>query len=170
MIRLDGQEIPEPYHLRDLNNALSILAPEAVGGAELYTGGFPVEYGDRTGGVLDLTSREPRSRRRLEMGVSLYHLEASGSGRLPSAHGDRGSWLAAVRAGNLELAAKVASLDREPHSPISLARSTSPSVPAGRCAATCFSRKTSSGPSSRAVSVSTPPTRIGTVGSPTDTW
>lgn len=114
MIRLDGQEIPEPYHLRDFNNALSILAPEAVGGAELYTGGFPVEYGDRTGGVLDLTSREARSRRRLELGLSFYHLEASGSGRLPSAHGDRGSWLAAFRAGSLELAAEVASLDREP--------------------------------------------------------
>lgn len=114
MIRLDGLEIPEPYHLRDFNNALSILAPGAVGGAELYTGGFPVEYGDRTGGVLDLTSREPRSRRRLEVGLSLYHLEASGSGRLTDARGDRGSWLAALRAGSLKIASRVASLDREP--------------------------------------------------------
>lgn len=111
MIRLDGMEIPEPYHLRDFNNALSVLAADAVGQAELYTGGFPVEYGDRSSGVLDLTSREVRSRRRLELGLSPYQLEVSGAG--PVADG-RGSWLATGRAGSLKLAAEVAKLDKEP--------------------------------------------------------
>lgn len=111
MIRLDGLEIPEPYHLRDFNNALSILPPAAVGGARLLTGGFPVEYGDRSGGVLDLTSREPGPEGRFEAGLSPYHAELLAAGSLA---GERGSWLATARAGSLKLAARVAELDQEP--------------------------------------------------------
>lgn len=115
MIRLDGLELPEPYHLRDFNNALSIVAPVAVGGAELFTGGFPVEYGDRSGGVLNLSTREPQEGSRWQLGLSAYHLEAAGAGRWTAESGDnRGSWLATARAGSLKLAARVANLDKEP--------------------------------------------------------
>jgi len=47
LLRLDGLEILEPYHLKDFNNALSILSPSTIGAAELLTGGFSAEYGDR---------------------------------------------------------------------------------------------------------------------------
>lgn len=111
MVRLDGLEILEPYHLKDFSNALSILAPSTIGGVELLKGGFSVEYGDRMGGVLDMTTLEPSWPRRTELGASALHLQGSGSG---SFHGGRGSWLGSLRVGSLGLAAKVANEQKDP--------------------------------------------------------
>ena len=71
MVRLDGLEILEPYHLKDFNNAFSIVAPATLGGVALHTGGFPVEHGGRMSGILDLTSAEPTWRRHTELGLTL---------------------------------------------------------------------------------------------------
>ncbi len=111
MVRLDGFEILEPYHLKDFDSALSILAPDAIGGARLLTGGFPAQYGDRMGGVLELTTREPDWRQRTELGLSLLHAAAASSGSLKQ---ERGHWLAALRFGSLEL---VSSVENEPRDP-----------------------------------------------------
>ncbi len=111
MIRLDGFEILEPYHLQDFNSALGIVSPDVVGDTELLTGAFPVRYGDRMSGVLDLTSREPGWRRRTELGLSVLFAEASSSGTPSSG---RGHWLAAVRAGSLEPIAKLANEAENP--------------------------------------------------------
>ncbi len=111
MVRLDGFEILEPYHLMDFDGALSIVAPAVVGEAELITGAFPVQYGDRMSGVLDLTTREPPWERRSELGVSVLLAEASRSGTLGN---EKGHWLAALRAGSLEPAAHVAAKEENP--------------------------------------------------------
>ena len=111
LVRLDGLEILEPYHLKDINSALSILAPDAIGGAELLTGGFPVEYGDRMAGVLDLTTREPDRRRQVDLGLSGLQAQASSSGILRQG---RGHWLTSLRAGSLALAARIVHDERDP--------------------------------------------------------
>ncbi len=111
MIRLDGFEILEPYHLQDFGSALGIVSPDVVADTELLTGAFPVQYGDRMGGVLDLTTREPSWRRRTELGLSVLFAEASSSGTLA---GGRGHWLAALRAGSLEPVAKLANEEENP--------------------------------------------------------
>ncbi len=111
MIRLDGFEILEPYHLQDFNSALGIVSPDVVGEAELLTGAFPVQYGDRMSGVLDLSSREPSWQRRTELGLSILFAEASSSGTLSD---DRGHWLAALRTGSLEPVAKLAKEEENP--------------------------------------------------------
>ncbi len=111
MIRLDGFEILEPYHLQDFGSALGIVSPDVVADTELLTGAFPVRYGDRMGGVLDLSSREPSWRRRTELGLSVLFAEASGSGTLSNG---RGHWLAALRAGSLEPVASLANEEENP--------------------------------------------------------
>jgi hypothetical protein len=111
MVRLDGFEVLEPYHLRDVDSALSILSPDAIDSAELLTGGFPAEYGDRMGGVLDLTTVDPSWRRRSELAMNVVNARASGSGTLAN---DRGRWLASARGGLLQLAAQLAEQEEEP--------------------------------------------------------
>ncbi len=112
MVRLDGFEILEPYHLLDFDGALGILAPGVVGEAELITGALPVQYGDRMSGVLDLTTRRPPWEWHTEVGVSVFLAEAGRSGTLGS---DKGHWLAALRAGSLEPAASLAEEQVKPH-------------------------------------------------------
>lgn len=111
MVQVDGHELLEPYHLKDFGSALSSIAPEVIGSARLITGGFPAQYGDRMGGVLDLTSRVPRSETHRTLALSVLHAEAGGSGPLP---GDRGQWLGTLRYGALDLAASVAEEERDP--------------------------------------------------------
>ena len=58
IVRLDGMELYDPYHLQDFGGAVSLIDMGLVRDADLLTGGFPVEYGDAMSGVFDVTSRE----------------------------------------------------------------------------------------------------------------
>lgn len=101
LIRLDGQELYEPYHLQDYDSALSIVPSDALAGVTLATGGFPVSRGDRMGGVLDLRSPSPATPRRTRLGVGLLSARATTSGGFA---GDRGGWSVTARRGSAELA------------------------------------------------------------------
>lgn len=99
LVRLDGHELFEPFHLRDFQGVFSALDPEVVGGVELLPGGFPAEFGDRVSGVLDMTSRAPRGRRG-SLGISFSNAWANGGGRFG---GGRGRWLVSGRRGYLDV-------------------------------------------------------------------
>ena len=58
---LDGLQIHDPYHLRQFYRAISIIDSEVIGGVDLLTGGFPIEYGDRMSGVVDLSTTVPNA-------------------------------------------------------------------------------------------------------------
>lgn len=94
---IDGLEIFEPYHLQDFQGIFSIIDPDMLGGVDLFTGGFPVEYGDRSAGVLDLETFNPKSRA-YKAGISLLNVWGSTSNRW-----DRGSYFASARRGYLDL-------------------------------------------------------------------
>ncbi|MGE0441457.1 MAG: TonB-dependent receptor [Gemmatimonadales bacterium] len=105
-VSLDGLVLDEPFHLKDFDNALSILDPQALGGVELITGGFPARFGDRLTGVLAFSSvdRLPGPEQH-QVGLSIGTVRALGSGGFD---GERGSWLASVRRGYLDLILAIA--------------------------------------------------------------
>ena len=104
---IDGLEIFEPYHLKDYQGIFSIIDPEMLGGVDLFTGGFPVEYGDRSAGVLDLETFSPDDRT-YELGISLLNAWGSTSGRW-----DGGSYFASARRGWLDLVLEIVGDEEE---------------------------------------------------------
>ena len=100
LVRLDGLELYEPYHLRDLDGALGIIDVQTLGGVDLITGGFPVEFGDKTAGVFDMRTRSaPSEGTRTTLGLSLSSISASSQGNFADG---RGQWLTSIRRGFLE--------------------------------------------------------------------
>lgn len=102
LILLDGLEIYEPYHLKDFNEgAISIVDVETIERVELMTGGFPARYGNRTAGVFNIHSRNPRGEPpRASLGLSFINARAMAQGTFA---GDRGSWFLSARRGYLDL-------------------------------------------------------------------
>ncbi len=93
-IVLDGQELYEAFHLKDYDNALSIIGDENLGLAKLSTGAFPASYGDRMSGVLDLTTVAPTTPLATKLTASVTSLSVLNSGRFR----DRlGGWLVSGR-------------------------------------------------------------------------
>jgi hypothetical protein len=94
LVVLDGLEIDEPYHLKDYFAFSSIVDARAIGNADVLTGIFPAEYGDRMSGVVDLSTTERDGPERTSLGVSMVNVSVLSGGRL----GDgRGNWLISAR-------------------------------------------------------------------------
>lgn len=101
LILLDGLELLAPFHLQEFDAGLGIVSAASLGRVELMADPPPVEYGDRLGGVLDMTSRTPVSPFALSLGLGSLFAEASAAGLF----GDgRGQWLGSLRGGNYRLA------------------------------------------------------------------
>jgi len=98
LILLDGLELYEPFHLKDFNEgALSIIDVDAIDGVDLLTGGFPVLYGDKRSGVMNVRARTPRADgTHLTSGASLTNAHVLAEGTFA---GGKGSWLASGRRG-----------------------------------------------------------------------
>jgi hypothetical protein len=104
LVSYDGQELVNPYHLKDFLSAFTILDARAVGGVDVFTGGFPVRYGRKASGVIDLTTDAPSPRLRGALGISLVSAYAFAEG--PFA-GQRGHWLVSARKGFLKYALSI---------------------------------------------------------------
>jgi outer membrane receptor protein involved in Fe transport len=101
LVLLDGLELVAPYHLQEFDAALGIVPAQSLARAELITDLPPAEYGDRMGGVLDLTSRGPQQKLTTSLGLGSLFAEAEAAGTFA---GGRGSWLGSARSGNYRLA------------------------------------------------------------------
>jgi outer membrane receptor protein involved in Fe transport len=102
LVLLDGQELYDAYHLKDYDNALSIVPARTLAAASLTTGAYSANLGDRMSAVLDLRTAEPRQGHHYLLGLSVLDVLLSGAGTFA---GERGSWLAAGRRGSIDLAA-----------------------------------------------------------------
>lgn len=96
LILLDGMELYEPYHLKDVRGFTSIIDSRSVGNLDYLNGGFPAEYGGRMSGVLDVTSRTASAAPSYGVGLSTENGWLRGEGR---ARDERLHWLASARAG-----------------------------------------------------------------------
>ncbi|NND36158.1 MAG: TonB-dependent receptor, partial [Gammaproteobacteria bacterium] len=97
-IMLNGQWLFDPFHIRDYQSVFSAIDARAIEGVEVYTGGFPVRYGDRMSGLVLMDSLQPDDSGHHEIGLSVFNTSALTSG----SSGNR-SWLLSARRGNLDL-------------------------------------------------------------------
>jgi hypothetical protein len=81
MVRYDGIPMVDPFHFKDFQRLLSAFDPFAVGRADVYTGGFPVKYGSRSGGVLDLAPRSIEAGQEYLIGISRLSNDLATVGR-----------------------------------------------------------------------------------------
>ena len=106
-MRLDGVDLIEPFHLKDVDGALSIVDPATIRRLDLSTGGFTAEYGDRLGGVLTMETKSASAP------ISAVSLSLTGLGAVSQGvfAGNRGRWLASARRGYPDVALKLADRD-----------------------------------------------------------
>ena len=97
-IMLNGQWLFDPFHIRDYQNIFSAIDARAIDGVEVYTGGFPVRYGDRMSGLVLMDSLESEKTRHSEIGLSVFNTSLLTAGR-----NGKASWLLSARRGNLDL-------------------------------------------------------------------
>ena len=97
-ILLNGHRLFDPFHVRDFQNIFSAIDARAIEGVEVYTGGFPVRYGERMSGIILMQSLEPPNDWRHEIGISVYNTSV-----LTTGTSERTNWLLSARRGNLDL-------------------------------------------------------------------
>ncbi len=95
---LDGFPLRQAFHLPGYQSVFGVLDPGLIDEAEVYTGGFPVRYGNRMAGVFDLSTIDATQEPRTALGLSVFNAMARRGGNLEVVNVD---WLAAARVGTL---------------------------------------------------------------------
>jgi outer membrane receptor protein involved in Fe transport len=94
LVRFDGIPMVDPFHFKNFQNLISAFDPATVDRIDVYTGGFPVRYGTRSAGVIDVSPRAVDSGYEHRVGLNLLSYDLSTVGRA-----DRWpiEWLATAR-------------------------------------------------------------------------
>ncbi len=103
LILLDGVEIFDPYHLKNLGGAVGIINMELVEKVEMLTGGFPAKYGDKLSSVVNVVNRVSDANRL----AGSIGIGGTGSKMLLEGPLPRGSWLVSYRKSFLREAIKI---------------------------------------------------------------
>ena len=125
-----------------------VIDPGLVGDAVVYTGGFPVRYGNRMGGVFDLSTVDVDHEPQSALGLSVFNAMGRNAGRLDNGNLD---WLGAVRIGTLRPLVELAAKTRRARATRTSMRASGTASRIG-CASrpTCCGRETSSASTARA--------------------
>lgn len=97
-IILNGQRLFDPFHIRDYQNIFSAIDSRAIAGVEVFTGGFPVRFGDRMSGLVIMESIDAEKPRHTEIGLSVFNTSF-----LHAGNSSDKQWLFSARRGNLDL-------------------------------------------------------------------
>jgi TonB-dependent receptor-like protein len=100
LVRYDGITLLDPFHFKNFQSLISAIDPAAVERIDVFSGGFPVRYGTRSGGVIDITAPARSSGYENRASLSLISGGISSIGKaddLPL------EWLLAVRRSTLDL-------------------------------------------------------------------
>jgi hypothetical protein len=92
---LDGLEILDPFHLKALQSFSGIVDGRALEAADVLSGGFPAEYGDRMSGVIDLSSGAGAHGARTIFGSNFFNSHFLSNDTFA---GGAGEWLLSARA------------------------------------------------------------------------
>jgi hypothetical protein len=103
-VKLDGQLLDQPFHLRGFLSTASILDPRAVAGIEVYSGGYPAPVGGALSSVIDMTTRSAALPLRFTLGASIVAFSGMGEGTFDAGEG---RWLLSARRGFLDLALRM---------------------------------------------------------------
>jgi outer membrane receptor protein involved in Fe transport len=93
-IYLNGLKLLAPFHFLDYHSIFSFIDTQAISGIQVYTGGFPVEYGDDMSGMLLLDSIPPEEPVQTSLGVSFFTASLLNSGHSAE---NRVDWLVSAR-------------------------------------------------------------------------
>ncbi|HWM69222.1 MAG TPA: TonB-dependent receptor [Steroidobacteraceae bacterium] len=94
LVRFDGIPLEDPFHFKNFQGLISAFDPATVDRIDVFTGGFPVRYGTRSAGVIDIAPRSQTSGYENRVGASLYSYGASTVGRADELPVE---WLASIR-------------------------------------------------------------------------
>jgi outer membrane receptor protein involved in Fe transport len=119
LVRYDGITLLDPFHLKNFQSLISAIDPAGVERIEVFSGGFPVRYGTRSGGVIDITAPSSDSGHEMRAGASLISAGVSTLGRAKQAPLD---WLFAIRRSTIDLLEPVEEELGEPQFSDSLGR------------------------------------------------
>jgi outer membrane receptor protein involved in Fe transport len=100
LFRYDDLRLYNPYHLKDFFGVFSSIDPAIVSDIRIYTGGFPVAFGDRSSGVVDIAPRLAGQGFQGEAVASFFSVGASFDGATEDGSSD---WALAARRGNMDL-------------------------------------------------------------------
>lgn len=107
-ILLDGLRLYEPFHLKNFLSPVSLLDSRALAQVDVYSGGFPVQYGERMSAIIDAHTVRPQDSRYVELGLSLFHASGLASAAFDD---ERGHVLISGRRSNLGELASLAEED-----------------------------------------------------------
>jgi TonB-dependent Receptor Plug Domain len=94
LVEFDGVALSDPFHVRDFQSLLSAFDTAAMSRMDVYSAGFPVRYGTRSGAVIDITPRSLSSGYEWTLGASRLSYSLSTVG---NAGGWPLDWLVTLR-------------------------------------------------------------------------
>jgi outer membrane receptor protein involved in Fe transport len=100
LVRFDDLRLYDPFHFKDFYGIFSAIDPGIVSDIRVYTGGFPVTFGDRSSGVVEVAPRLPGRQFHGEAVFSLFTAGISTDGSWNDGAGD---WAVAARRSNMSL-------------------------------------------------------------------
>lgn len=119
LFRFDGIPVLDPFHLKNFQSLISAVDPAAIERIDVYSGGFPVRYGTRSGGVVDIVAPNKTEGANHAVSASLFAAGVASSGR---AERWPVEWLVTARRSTLDLLEPVEEGFGEPEFQDSLAR------------------------------------------------
>ncbi len=100
LFRFDGIPVLDPFHLKNFQSLISAIDPAVVERIDVFSGGFPVRYGTRSGGVVDIVAPNRSTGVDHALAASLFAAGAATSGR---AERWPLEWLVSARRSTLDL-------------------------------------------------------------------
>ena len=100
LVRYDGIPLLDPYHLKNFQSLISAIDPAGIESIEVFSGGFPVQYGTRSGGVIDVTAPSRAEGHEFRASASLISAGVSSIGKAENLPVE---WLGAIRHSVLDM-------------------------------------------------------------------